>query len=545
MTTHAYNYPGETRGIYCVKHKKDGMINVVSKTCEFTNCITRPTFNYPEETRGIYCVKHKKDGMINVADKKCEHPGCMTAPIFNYPGEIGGIYCADHKKNKMVDVKNKKCEYHGCMTSPSHNYPGETRGIYCKEHKDDGMINVKSKTCEHSGCSILPVFNYLGEVGGLYCKEHKEDGMVDVKSKICKHSGCITRSIFNYPNESKAIYCVKHKKEGMIDVKNKKCEHIGCMIKSSYNYPTESKGIYCVEHKEENMIDVVNKICILSDCNKRANYNIFGQSPKYCTIHKPVGAILRPTPQCEIDGCNDLATHGIELRPVHCAYHSVKGEHDMFSKPCISCGLDSIIDEEGKCYYCNNANGLKYLHSKELKVKDSLDAYGLAYDQHDKVINCGKFGRERPDFLFRCKTHSLIVEVDENQHSDRPCQCEQIRMVNLSQSLCMPLVIIRYNPDPYKKDGETKRGEHENHNKRMAVLANIVDKYLKTPPEAFLTVTYLFFDGWNGIHQLSTILEFEGDDPKQMFKSDDETTHSDVVIKRKPRIIVKRKAGVS
>ena len=203
----------------------------------------------------------------------------------------------------------------------------------------------------------------------------------------------------------------------------------------------------------------------------------------------------------------------------------------MFSKPCISCGLDSLIDEEDKCYFCNPENALKYLHSKELKVKDSLDAYGLAYDQHDKVIDNGFYGKERPDFLFRRGTHNVIIEVDENQHSDRPCQCEQVRMVNISQSLMKPTIFIRYNPDPYKKNDELKRSEHENHNKRMEVLANIVDKYLKTPPDVYLSVTYLFFDGWNGVHQLSTILEFEGDKLKHK-------TKTRIIVKKREPIII-------
>jgi hypothetical protein len=83
---------------------------------------------------------------------------------------------------------------------------------------------------------------------------------------------------------------------------------------------------------------------------------------------------------------------------------------------------------------------------------------------------------------------------------------------------------VRYNPDKYKTGDEQRRSEHEVHRKRMEVLIDVVNKYLASPPKEFLTVTYLFYDGWTGEHQLSTILKFEGDRRK-----------------RRPKIIIKRR----
>ena len=170
------------------------------------------------------------------------------------------------------------------------------------------------------------------------------------------------------------------------------------------------------------------------------------------------------------------------------------------------------------------SNALKYLHAKELKVKEYLDIHNIHYDQHDKVIDGGKFGKERPDFLFKRKTHCVILEVDENQHSERPCECESIRMVNISQSLGMPAVFIRYNPDNYVKPGKVKKMPNESHEQRMSLLTDILNKYLNEPPSSFLTVTQLFFDGWNGEHQLNTILEFEGDSYKICEGESEDTT---------------------
>ena len=45
------------------------MINVITKNCLFEGCTTIPCYNLPGNTNGIYCLKHKKEDMINVITK--------------------------------------------------------------------------------------------------------------------------------------------------------------------------------------------------------------------------------------------------------------------------------------------------------------------------------------------------------------------------------------------------------------------------------------------------------------------------------------------
>jgi hypothetical protein len=48
----------------------------------------------------------------------------------------------------------------------------------------------------------------------------------------------------------------------------------------------------------------------------------------------------------------------------------------------------------------------------------------------------------------------IIIEVDENQHTEYDCSCENKRTMQLSQDLGhRPIVFIRFNPDDYEKDG--------------------------------------------------------------------------------------------
>jgi hypothetical protein len=97
-------------------------------------------------------------------------------------------------------------------------------------------------------------------------------------------------------------------------------------------------------------------------------------------------------------------------------------------------------------------------HAKELLVKGWLDAAGVKYTSHDRMVDCDLTRllclRYRPDFLFDCITHYLILEVDENQHKLYEWFCEQIRMLNLCHALGSsrggkPTGCLRYNPDGY------------------------------------------------------------------------------------------------
>ena len=121
----------------------------------------------------------------------------------------------------------------------------------------------------------------------------------------------------------------------------------------------------------------------------------------------------------------------------------------------------------------------------------------MEYESYDKIIpeSCAK---ERPDFLFlsKSKLHYVILEVDENQHKDRPEQCECTRMVNISQSLTMPTIFIRYNPDKFS----VKRVKKDpSHNERMKILKEILNYAIELKNDdltGYCSYRNLFFDGW-------------------------------------------------
>ena len=79
----------------------------MTKKCAFDGCKIRPYFNVQGSKLALYCNKHKKDDMINVISRKCLL--CSKQSCFNFPSEKVGIYCIQHCEDGMINVVAKKC----------------------------------------------------------------------------------------------------------------------------------------------------------------------------------------------------------------------------------------------------------------------------------------------------------------------------------------------------------------------------------------------------------------------------------------------------
>ncbi|CAL8462977.1 g2511 [Coccomyxa elongata] len=159
---------------------------LTSRSCmHAAGCSSRSSFNYPEQQGGLFCSKHRLEGMINVRNKPCLHPGCQKQPCFNRPGTTVGLYCGDHRSPDHVNVKQKYCHQAGCEARPSFAAPGAGPGSgrYCSKHKLQGMVDVRNKHCHQEGCNKCPSFNSPGKTVPLFCRAHKKEGMTDVKHR--------------------------------------------------------------------------------------------------------------------------------------------------------------------------------------------------------------------------------------------------------------------------------------------------------------------------------------------------------------------------
>jgi len=65
--------------------------------------------------------------------------------------------------------------------------------------------------------------------------------------------------------------------------------------------------------------------------------------------------------------------------------------------------------------------------------------------------------RRRPDLLLDLGYQVIIIEVDENQHMEYDCSCENKRLMELSKDVgYRNIIFIRFNPDDYKDNNDKK-----------------------------------------------------------------------------------------
>jgi hypothetical protein len=293
--------------------------------------------------------------------------------------------------------------------------------------------------CKEKDCKIRPHYNKEGETKALYCASHKSDAMVNVISKTCIHSNCTIRPTFNKVGESTALYCASHKSDGMINVISKTCIHSNCTIRPTFNNPCESTALYCSAHKLDGMVDIKHKTCIHPDCKIKPIYNNIGETKAlYCLKHKSDVMVDIKHKTCKSDWC----------------LTRVQEKYDGY---CLFCFMNLFPDKPVSRNY----------KTKEYAVVEHIKTQFPNFNWiADKIIN-GGCSKRRPDLLLDLGYQIIIVEVDENQHGDYDCSCENKRIMELSQDLGhRPIVFIRFNPDDYTKNatnitscwGQDKKG---------------------------------------------------------------------------------------
>jgi hypothetical protein len=500
----SYNIKGIKVRKFCKEHKSPIMVDVSSRQCIEEECIIQATYNFAGE-KPNYCKKHAHDGMIDVKNKKCGEAGCTKQPTYNIKGETRAIRCKEHATKDMIDMKHKSCADDTCNERPYYNFNGKLKPLYCDKHKLKDMIFIGRKKCFETGCDIVPQFNFKGQTNGVYCATHAKPGMVDIRHKMCLD--CDKRASFNVKGETVGIYCKDHSKSNMTIVTITKCQK--CDKLPNYNFAGQKSGIRCNDHKEPDMIDVKHRTCV--DCSSRVLYGIPGNIMTCCAQHKKSGMIRKPTTKCTTDNCKEIALYGSDKQQIHCEDHKIRGEINLIEKECTSCKLPCILNADDLCASCDPIKGNIIRLAKQNIVKNYLDQHDYKYISCDKVINNSECIKERPDFLFDCATHYLVLEVDEHQHNSN-CECEHSRMVNISQALGMPTLFIRFNPDEYKIN---KVKHNTTTVKRLKDLGEFLKHYMKISNEqlkkyGFLSVLYLFYDEYdkNTVAPIS-ILDFE------------------------------------
>jgi hypothetical protein len=338
------------------------------------------------------------------------------------------------------------------------------------------MEDVVSKRCEEKDCESQPSYGTEWKKP-LYCKQHKKEGMENVVSKRCEEKDC--ESCPSYGTEwKKPLYCKQHKKEGMENVVSKRCEEKDC--ESCPSYGTEwNKPLYCKQHKKEGMEDVKHKRCEEKDCESRASYGTEWKKPLYCNQHKK------------------------------------EGMENVVSKRCSLCDLTHIFNPQykGLCLRCfiytyPNQKVARNYKVKEQHVADHIKQnYNDYYITFDKIT--GGCSLRRPDILIDLGTHTIIIEVDENQHKDYDTTCEIARINELFTDLAdRPIVLICFNPDGYTKNKKKHLSSFKYHQKsgvpivrnetewkgRLNKLDDTIANWLNAIPNEAVIIENLFYD---------------------------------------------------
>lgn len=431
------------------------------------------------------------------------------------------IYCISCYKS-LAD-NNKVCNYPTCITQATYNIKGSKFGKFCVKHKEPDMINIKSKVCSFEGCNTQPSYNIKGETIPKFCTIHKQEGMINVKDRSCEFENCLTIPIYNFKNEPKAKFCSIHKQEGMVNVKDTKCKYPDCDKIPNYNYKGEKKGIYCFAHKKENMEDIKNIFCNSEDCNTIASFNFQKEKlPKFCTIHKLEGMINIKCNKCLFDGCIKQPTFNFkdEKKGNYCSIHKKPEMIDVVNKRCKSefCHTAGKLKFKGYCAYCffhlfPDEKSSKNYKTKELTVLNYIkEEFPLIDIVSDKKIADG-CSRRRPDIFIHLGYQVVIIEVDENQHNDYDTTCENKRIMELSKDVNhIPIVFIRFNPDDYIDNSNTKikscfsisrtglcsinKNNEKEWNRRLSILKKTLEFHLKEENKSDKTITIisLFYD---------------------------------------------------
>jgi hypothetical protein len=203
-------------------------------------------------------------------------------------------------------------------------------------------------------------------------------------------------------------------------------------------------------------------------------------------------------------------------------------QHGKYNSRCKICNGSALCKSswcetngnkkyEGYCLACfvnNPENHHKPAMSNyKTKEKDVVDRITQTFTDFtwvaDKRVQDG-CSRRRPDLLLDMGSHIIIVEIDENKHTNYDCSCENKRLMELSQDLHhRPIVFVRFNPDHYtNQEGvsikscwklnklgimqimKTKEKEWE---ERIDILKQQIQYWIDNPTQKTIEIIELFY----------------------------------------------------
>ncbi len=251
-----------------------------------------------------------------------------------------------------------------------------------------------------------------------------------------------------------------------------------------FNFKGQKPPTHCSGCKLEGMIDVKSPKCIVCKI-KIPVFNFKGEkTATHCGGCRLENMIDIKNPKCKSEWCNT------QIR------------NKKYKGYCLFCFINLFPDEKISRNY----------KTKEIAVSNYIKAEFPNMDWiSDKQINNG-CSKKRPDLLLDLGYQVLIIEIDENQHQDYDCSCENKRLMELSQDLNhRPIIFIRFNPDDYTDNNkkitscwainghgmcDVKKTKRKEWNQRLILLKDTVNYWINEEHKTNKTieVIQLFYD---------------------------------------------------
>jgi len=491
-------------------------IKLHKKTCKDKLCKKDCSFNYVGKKFGIFCKTHALKDMKNITvEEQClgiiNDERCTKIPSY---GLIGGtslkdaLYCSScykklPDKDKYEDVAHKKClgvdeDGKRCKKVPCYGSPGKPPS-HCFVHAPEGMKNVANDYCSYTEtiagevkkCEIVATYGLIGTKKRLYCHQHSiiKGGCEDLAHRKCIYEKdgikCESRALFGIKEESIKQYCKIHSKSDMVYKDGATC--FQCSKRALYGFIKDNKRIACLEHRSSDMIDLNHKRCVSIDsttserCLETPIYNYeYLDSADYCCFHKTDDMVHKHERICKTFMCCTSITNS-------------------YSKDyCSRCFVHLFPESVQSTNY----------RTKELEVVQFIKKHFDVEMDCNKKIKDGTSLR-RPDIIIYIENYSIIIEIDEHRHSSYECECQNRRIMEISQDLKFQnTIFIRFNPDSYlnleskripscwsyDSKGKIYITNKEDWNQRLSVLKNTIEYWLQNPPEKMIETIQLFYD---------------------------------------------------
>ena len=230
---------------------------------------------------------------------------------------------------------------------------------------------------------------------------------------------------------------------------------------------------------------------------------------------------------CKECGGSSICEHGKQKSQCkECGGASIC-EHGKQKSQCKECGGSALCKSslcytrgiskyDGYCLTCciSICPEIKVSRNYKTKEKEVVDKIKDKYPDFtwvsDKKVADG-CSKRRPDLLLDMGDYIIIIEVDENKHTDYDCSCENKRLMELSQDLQhRPIVFIRFNPDSYiNQDGnkisscwitnkqgviQIKKTRMSEWEERINILNQQIQYWIDNKTNKTIEIIQLFYD---------------------------------------------------